>query len=45
MKFVYAGNEFYDQSGTMMGSIYISTGKGLKRSDWGQIQFAVQKGK
>lgn len=42
-KFVYVGDEFYDQSGSMMGSVY--TEKGFHRSDWGKVQIAAAKGK
>lgn len=37
-KFVYYGDEFYTESGTVMGSVYTEKGQ---RSDWGKVQLHV----
>jgi hypothetical protein len=42
-KLIFIGNKFYDESDTMMSSVYQIIGKGkYQRSDWGWIQTALE---
>ena len=41
MRFIYIGDHFYRESGTVMSSIYYETGE---RSDWGFVQRALRDG-
>lgn len=41
MTLYYIGDNFYSESGTMMSSIYHSTGE---RSDWGDVQCMLRDG-
>lgn len=46
MDCIFIGDKFYDESGTMMSSIYqIDTdGEGYHRTDWGQINICLKNG-
>jgi hypothetical protein len=39
MNFIYIGDHFYTESGTMMSSIYDEQGN---RQDWGKVQMALK---
>lgn len=41
---IFIGSEFYWKSSTIMSSIYEIIDDYLVRSDWGQVQVALQKG-
>ena len=42
IKLIYVGERFYDESSTIMSSIYTVDGK---RYDWGLVQGALKRGK
>lgn len=41
MKLIYIGFRFYNESDSLMSSIYTEDGK---RSDWGKVQLALEAG-
>jgi hypothetical protein len=45
-KFIYIGNKFYIESGTIMSSIYriLEDGEIVERSDWGKVQLVLGRG-
>lgn len=45
-KYIYIGDKFYLESGTVMSSIYriLESGEVVERSNWGEIQDALRNG-
>lgn len=43
MEVIFIGEDFYIKSGTIMSSIYEIRKEGLKRTDWGKIQIALEE--
>jgi len=44
MNAIFIGNDFYRKSNTIMSSVYEIKNGVLKRTDWGLIQTALEKG-
>lgn len=44
MNLIFVGNKFYQESGSMMSSIYQVVGDKLYRQDWGKVQIALSEG-